>query len=97
MTKRMKELASGVDGGPQIRSRNLYSSIRFISLGGQGDDLIAKIGVSGTNMIRRRWNYAYILEGPRSSADPRIRIMGGHDFGFGARRPFMAKALEAAA
>ena len=94
--RRMRMLATGAEGGPGVRSGNLLANISFIvNDGPQG--LEAEIGVFSQRMVRRNWNYAYILEGPNSVNDPRIQLNPGHEFGEGARRPFMARALLAAA
>lgn len=94
--RRMRTLASGVEGGPGIRSGNLLSNITFL-LKDETEGLSAEIGVFSRRMVRRNWNYAYILEGPNSVSDPRIELVGGHEFGEGVRRPFMARSLLAAA
>jgi hypothetical protein len=94
----MKTLATGADGGPNIRSGNLQAAIGFLEFGEDQNGLFAKVGVQSHRMIRRQWNYALILEGPGSNlGDSRIHLRGGHDFGEGARRPFMARSLLAAA
>ena len=89
-------MATGIDGGPQIDTHNLQSRIRLIRIGQDDKGLYADIGVDSEGMIRRGWNYAYILEGPDSTRSPRIELIGGHNFGEGARRPFMARSLLAA-
>jgi hypothetical protein len=97
VTRRMKQLATGIDGGPQIRLGVLQSSIGFLRFGDDGTQLTAEIGIREGRTLKRGWNYALILEGPNSCADPRVECFNNVDFGTGARRPFMAPALLAAA
>jgi hypothetical protein len=97
VTRRMKTLATGVEGGPNIRTSTLQSSIGFLRFGDDGTQLIAEIGVREGRTIKRGWNYALVLEGPNSSSDPRVECFNNAEFGIGARRPFMAPALLAAA
>ena len=97
VTKRMKELAQGVDGGPGIRSGTLQSSIAYLRFGDDGKSLIAEVGVREFRTMKRGWNYALILEGPNSVSDGRIKLVNTAGFGEGARRPFIARSLLAAA
>jgi len=62
VTRRMKELASGIEGGPQIRSGNLLESIAFLEFGFDAGSLFAKIGPQPHRAIRRGWNYPLLLE-----------------------------------
>lgn len=96
VTRRMKAMATGIDGGPNIDTHNLQSRLGLLRIGQDAEGLYADIGVNDERMIRRGWNYAYILEGPDSTRSPRIELIGGQNFGEGARRPFMARSLLAA-
>lgn len=100
VTKRMKELATGVEGGPQIRTGTLQSSIAYLRFGDDGKvrgGLFTEVGVREFRTIKRGWNYAILLEGPNSVSDSRIEVTNKADFGDAARRPFIARSLLAAA
>lgn len=85
VTRRMKLLATGVGGGPRVRSGNLQSAIGYLRAGEDSHGMYADVGPQPARMTRRGYNYALILEGvfPRGGAPP------------DGARPFLAKSLEA--
>ncbi len=95
VTSRMKQNAAGAGGGPNIRTGTLLSSIAFLRFRTDSEGLLADIGAQGGRTVNRGWNYATLLEGPNSASIPGVHLAGG-DFGDAARRPFMARSLEAA-
>jgi hypothetical protein len=97
VTSEMRANASGVGGGPQVRTGTLLSAVGFLDFGETADGLVANVGVQTGRTIKRDWNYANLLEGPSSTSEDGVVLRGQDtDFGRAARRPFMARSLIAA-